>query len=102
MEEKLIIALEIGSSKIKGATGSIGTDGSLTVKAVEEEPISDIVRYGCIRNIAETAQAVQNVISRLEQREAPRKIEGVYITIGGRSLSTKSSEVERLFPTETI
>ena len=102
MEEKLIIALEIGSSKIKGATGSIGPDGTLTVKAVEEEPISDIVRYGCIRNIAETAQAVQNVISRLEQREAPRKIEGVYITIGGRSLSTKSSEVERLFPTETI
>ena len=87
MEEKIIIALEIGSSKIKGATGSVGPDGALNVKAVEEEPITDIVRYGCIRNIVETAQAVRNVISRLEQREAPRKVEGVYLSLGGRSLS---------------
>lgn len=102
MEEKLIIALEIGSSKIKGATGSIGSDGSLTVKAVEEEPISDIVRHGCIRNIADTAQAVDNVIRRLEQREAPRKLEGVYIAIGGRSLTSQCIEIERRFPSETI
>ena len=102
MEEKLIIALEIGSSKIKGATGSVGPDGSLTVKAVEEEPISDIVRYGCIRNVVDTAQAVHNVLSRLEQREAPRKLEGVYISLGGRSLTAHSVEIERRFPVESV
>lgn len=102
MEEKTIIALEIGSSKIKGATGSIGPDGALNVKAVEEEPILDIVRYGAIRNIYETAQAVRNVIARLELREAPRKVEGVYLSIGGRSLSSQPIEVERRLPSESI
>lgn len=47
MEEKTIVALEIGSSKIKGAIGSVDpSSGALSVKAVEEERISDIVRYG--------------------------------------------------------
>ena len=36
MEEKVIIALEIGSSKIKGAIGTVSPDGALNVKAVEE------------------------------------------------------------------
>lgn len=102
MEEKIIIALEIGSSKIKGATGSVGPDGALNVKAVEEEPITDIVRYGCIRNIVETAQAVRNVISRLEQREASRKVEGVYLSLGGRSLTAQSVDIERRLASETI
>ncbi len=100
--EKTIIALEIGSSKIKGATGSVSPDGALNVKAVEEEPITDIVRYGCILNVVDTAQAVRNVINRLEQREAPRKVEGVYLSIGGRSLSAQSVDIERRLPSETI
>ena len=102
MEEKTIIALEIGSSKIKGAVGTVDpTSGALSVKAVEEERISDIVRYGCIRNVVETAAAVRNVVSRLEQREAPRKIERVYLSIGGRSLSSECVDIERRFATET-
>ncbi len=102
MEDRLIIALEIGSSKIKGATGLVGPDGALNVKAVEEEPISDIVRYGCIRNIVETERAVRNVINRLELRESPRKIQGVYLSVGGRSLSSQSVEIERRLPSESI
>lgn len=102
MEEKTIVALEIGSSKIKGAIGSVDpSSGALSVKAVEEERISDIVRYGCIRNVVETAAAVRNVVNRLEQREAPRKIERVYLSIGGRSLSSECVDIERRFPTET-
>jgi len=93
MEEKIIIALEIGSSKIKGATGAVGPDGAINVKAVEREPISDIVRYGCVRNIVETAQAVRKVIDRLELRESPRKIEGIYLSIGGRSLSSQAATI---------
>lgn len=95
MEEKTIIALEIGSSKIKGAIGTVDLSGSLNVKAVEEERICDIVRYGCIRNVVETAAAVRSVVGRLEQRVIPRKIEGVYLSIGGRSLSAAVISVER-------
>lgn len=102
MDEKTIIALEIGSSKIKGAIGTVATDGALNVTAVEEEPIIDIVRYGMIRNIFETAQAVRNVITRLEQRETPRKVQSVYLSIGGRSLISQTVEKERRLPVESI
>ena len=102
MDEKTIIALEIGSSKIKGAIGTISPDAALNVTAVEEEPILDIVRYGMIRNIFETAQAVRNVISRLENRESPRKVQAVYLSVGGRSLVSQPIERERRLPTESI
>lgn len=101
MEEKYIVALEIGSSKIKGAVGTIDATGALSVKAVEEEKLCDGVRYGCIRNVVETANAIRNVISRLEQHEAQRKVTGVYVSVGGRSLSSQVIEIERRFATET-
>lgn len=101
MEEKTIIALEVGSSKIKGAAGIVDPNGSLTVKAVEEEAISDIVRYGCVRNVVETATAVRSVIDRLQSRLAPRRIEGVYLSVGGRSLASSVHTVERRLGQET-
>ncbi|MCM1077011.1 MAG: cell division protein FtsA [Bacteroides sp.] len=95
MEEKYIVALEIGSSKIKGAIGIVDASGALSVKTVEEEKLTESVRYGCIRNILETTNAIRSVITRLEQREPQRKITGVYVSIGGRSLMSKDIEVER-------
>ncbi len=101
MEEKYIVALEIGSSKIKGAVGTVSPTGALSVKDVEEEKLSDGVRYGCIRNVVETATAIRNVISRLEQRETQRKVTGVYVSVGGRSLSSQTFEIERHLPSYT-
>ncbi len=100
MEEKYIVALEIGSSKIKGAIGIVDVSGALSVKAVEEEKLVDGVRYGCIRNVLETTTAIRNVINRLELREPQRKVSGVYVSIGGRSLMAQDIEVERRLPSE--
>lgn len=100
MEEKYLIALEIGSSKIKGAIGVVDQLGTLSVKAVEEEKLTDGVRYGCIRNVVETAAAIKNVIDKLEMREPGRKVTGVYVSIGGRSLMSQQLELERRLPTE--
>ena len=46
MEPKTVIAIEIASSKIKGAAASVGTDGRLSVLAVEEIPGTNNVRHG--------------------------------------------------------
>lgn len=100
MEEKYIVALEIGSSKIKGAIGTVDPQGALSVKAVEEEKLSDGVRYGCIRNVVETAGAIRSVIERLEMREPERKVTGVYVSVGGRSLMAQGIEIERRLPHE--
>ena len=100
MEEKYIVALEIGSSKIKGAIGTVDSAGALSVKAVEEEKLADVVRYGCIRNVVETANAIRTVIGRLEQREPGRTVTGVYVSVGGRSMMAQSIEIERRLPSE--
>lgn len=100
MDEKTLIALEIGSSKIKGAVGTVDATGSLNVKIVEEERICDIVRHGCIRNVVETEVAVRSVINKLEKRLAPRRIQTVYLSIGGRSLSSMVRNIERRLPQE--
>ena len=100
MEEKYIVALEIGSSKIKGAIGTVDPQGTLSIKAVEEEKLCDGVRYGCIRNVVETAAAIRNVIERLEMREPGRNVNGVYVSVGGRSLMAQSIEIERRLPRE--
>lgn len=101
MEEKYIVALEIGSSKVRGAVGTVDSAGALSVKSVEEERLFDEVRYGCIRNVVETANAIRKVLTRLEQRETQRKITGVYVSIGGRSVASQAIDVERRFATET-
>lgn len=102
MEPKHIIALEIGSSKIRGAAGTYDpVSDKVTVKAVEEEKLVECVRYGCIQNVAEVTNRVRLIIDRLEARDPQRRVTGVYVGIGGRSVSAVSSTFERRFATET-
>lgn len=101
MEEKYIVALETGSSKIRGAIGSVDSSGTLTVRAVEEEKLTDCVRYGWVRNVADVSAAVANILARLEAREPGRKITGVYAALGGKSTMLSTCRVERRLPAET-
>jgi cell division protein ftsA len=100
MEEKNIVAIEIGSSKVKGAVGRIDDRGVLTVQAVEEEPLYDWVRYGVVSNVEEVSTITARILRKLENRLAPRKIKSVYLSIGGRSLCSMSRDVERQLPDE--
>lgn len=101
MEPKHIIGIEIGSSKIKGAVGTVERDGSLTVKAVEEIKLIDSVRYGLIRNVEITATTVARILERLESQFAPKKVDSVYLAIGGLGTSTIAVDVERQLVEET-
>lgn len=100
MEEKNIIAIEIGSSKVKGALGIYSPTGVLTVKAVEEEPLLDWVRYGAVSNVEETSRLVARIIRKIENQVAPRKISTVYVALGGRSCCSVRSDVEQQLPEE--
>ncbi|MCM1028871.1 MAG: rod shape-determining protein [Pseudoflavonifractor sp.] len=96
-----IIALEIGSSKIRVALGHIATGTPLSVVAVEEEPLpADTVRYGVVRNVEKVAGAIDRLLSRLDSRTAPRHPVALYVAIGGRSLSSSERCVERQLPEE--
>ena len=100
MESKYIVGIEIGSSKIKGAVGCVDSNGSLSVQIVEEQPLIDCVRYGVIQNVEIVANTVNDILHRIEQRMMPRKVEGVYVAVGGLSLCTTHMEVQRQLPEE--
>ena len=101
MDERYIIAIETGSSKIKGAIGTIENGDILSVKAVEEQPLIDAVRNGLVNNITSTANATKNILKKIENRVSPRKVEGVYVAVGGRSVMSYRLEVERRLMPET-
>lgn len=101
MPERYIVALEIGSSKIRGAVAVADEAGMVDVIAVEEEKLIDSVRYGCIQNV-DVSNAISRVCERLEvyPRLKDATITGAYVGIGGKSLSSKIVEVSTTLPAE--
>lgn len=99
---RYIVAFEIGSSKIRGAVGVVDNSGVVDVIAVEEEKLTDRVRYGCIQNV-DVANAIDTVVERLQAYPAvePRTITGVYVALGGRSLTSTMVDVSMQLPVET-
>ncbi len=102
MEPKTIVAIEIASSKIKGAAATAGPDGHLTVLAVEEIAGLNNVRYGRVQNNREVSAAVNEIIRRLETAPdvRPRKVRALAVSLGGRSLSGTPAQASLKFPRE--
>lgn len=110
MDNRYIVALEIGSSKIKGLVASVGDLGEINVIAVEETRMIDCVRYGRIQNVQEVSSYINEIIRKIENnpRVHPRKVTDIFVSLGGRSLSTVTAQAQAKFPnpieisTETI
>ena len=104
MNETYIAAIEVSSSKIVAAIGKTNGNGSLDIIAVEHEQTPEGgVRYGIIQNLEETSMIVARLFTRLEQRASisPRKIKGVIVGLGGRSLKNITKEVSLSLPEDT-
>lgn len=97
----LIVAIELGSSKIAGAVGRKRPDGSLQVLAYADEPVSGFVRRGVVYNIDKTAEALNKVIGALEEKMDYQAIKKVYVGDGGYTLHSARNVVSRAFDEET-
>lgn len=97
----LIVAIELGSSKIAGAVGRKRPDGSLQVVAYANEPASGFVRRGVVYNIDKTAQCLTDLINRLEPELNNATIEQAYVGVGGYTLHSERNTVARAFEEET-
>jgi cell division protein FtsA len=96
-----LVAFEIGSSKIKGAVGSVDAQGTLTIHAIKEEKLApNIVRHGSVLNPKEVSTALDSVIKHLNAAISPRSIRGAYVSVGGRSLSGTMRHVDYALPDE--
>lgn len=100
MDNRYIVALEIGSSKIKGLVASVGDLGEINVIAIEETRVNDCVRYGRIQNVQEVSSYVNETIRKIENnpRIHPRKVTDIFVSLGGRSLSTVTAQAQAKFP----
>ncbi len=107
MNTNYVISLEIGSSATKIGAASfasdLGSDTPVTVIAIEEEPLTNCVRYGRIQNVEDVTRHTMLALDRLSGRTGlyPRKITGVYTAIGGRSLASCKATASLDFGDET-
>lgn len=101
MEQKYIVAFEIGSASIKGAiaTTQPGMPGRVNILAIETEHLVDKVRYGCVENPGDVATCVTSICHKLQAAPgvSPRAIKQVYVGISGRSLASYPHEVLATF-----
>ena len=101
MEEKVIVAIELGSSKISGVAGQIMADRSLKVLAYASVPSSSCIRHGAVYNLDKTANAIAEVVERLNAILST-KIEKVYVGYNAKGLKSIISKVEHQFDEETV
>ncbi len=90
--KEYIVALDISTSKIQGAVGINGYDGT-TIIAYAQEPVNGFISKGVVRNIDETGRCITNVINKLEEQLGGISIEKAYISINGMSLKSVKTNI---------
>lgn len=95
MEQKqYIVALEIGSSKIVGALGEKSPTGILSLARLVEEKMTNCVRYGTVLNVENVKSGILRILKDIED-SVDGRVTQMYVGIGGRSLHSEVSEVNR-------
>lgn len=97
--EKIIAAIEIGSSKIAGIAGKT-KDGTMQIIAYAEDRTPDCVKRGVVYNIEKTTLSIKNVVSKLEST-MKLKVSGIYVGLGGQSVHSEYKVVQNNLQTPT-
>ena len=101
MAKDLIVAIELGSSKMTGIAGRKNPDGSISILAVAKEDSTQYIRKGVAYNIERTAQGLSNIVSKLKNT-LKTEIEQVYVGIGGQSIHSVKNSIVKELPLDCI
>lgn len=101
VEKEIIVAIEFGSSKIRGVAGCKNIDGSVQLLDIEQADARNCIRKGVVYNIDKTVMCLKHIIDRMETA-LDMRIDRVFVGIGGQSLRTKKNTVSRQFATKTV
>lgn len=98
-EKDIIVALEFGSSSIRGIAGRRDANGIVSILDIETEKAADSVRKGIIYNIDKTTAAIRNIIGRLNDK-LDVNVTRAYVGITGQSLHSVRNFVSRQLETK--
>ena len=93
-DKEIIVALEFGTSSIRGIAGKKKSDGTIQILDIEQERTTDAIQRGVIYNIDKTTQAITNIVGRLSEN-LNINIYRAYVGIGGQSLHSASNFISR-------
>ena len=101
MANEFIVAIELGSSNIRGIAGKKNLDGSINVLAVVTEDSSQCIRKGVVNRIPNTGQCITAIINKLKV-QLHREITQVFVGVGGQSIRSVRNVIVKEFPEETM
>ena len=93
-DKEIIVALEFGTSAIRGIAGKKKADGTVQILDIEQERTTDAIQRGVIYNIDKTTQAITNIVARLSDHLGVR-IGKAYVGVSGQSLHTTANYISR-------
>jgi len=88
-DKKLIVGLDIGTSKVVAIVGEIGLDGSIEIIGIGSNP-SKGMKKGVVVNIESTVQSIQRAVEEAELM-AGCQIHSVYVGIAGSHIRSLNS-----------
>lgn len=106
MNKNIIIALDLGSSKISAMMAQRTEDGKLEIlncQTIHHKPKDTPIRNGVVNNKSIVTSNIQEIISRLRNHVllTGRNITSAYIGLGGRTLTSKVFCVEKEYEQDT-
>lgn len=99
-QKDFIVAIELGSSKVTAIAGQKMPDGSISVLAMSQENSAAFIRKGVVYNIDKTAQALTNIVKKLEGQLKTR-ITQVFVGVGGQSIRSVRNSIAKDLPEST-
>ncbi|MBN7795382.1 cell division protein FtsA [Parahaliea mediterranea] len=88
-EKRMIVGLDIGTSKVVAIVGEIGTDGDIEIVGIGSHP-SKGMKKGVVVNIESTVQSIQRAVEEAELM-AGCQIHSVYVGIAGSHIRSLNS-----------
>ncbi|MEZ5573673.1 MAG: cell division protein FtsA [Halioglobus sp.] len=88
-DKKLIVGLDIGTSKVVAIVGEIGLDGAIEIVGIGSNP-SKGMKKGVVVNIESTVQSIQRAVEEAELM-AGCQIHSVYVGIAGSHIRSLNS-----------
>ena len=92
--KNFVVAIELGSTRIKGIAGQKKPDGSIAVLAMVSEDAKQCIRNGVVYNIDKTVQCITSIVQRLKG-QLKSGIKHVYVGVGGQSIHSERNVIVR-------